>query len=347
LNKDNYIQIFKAAFGKLFQWSDFYSPQWFWALLIIPIIIIVYFYKEKNDVIELHYSSSKGFGTNTPIALLRHIPFVLTILSIAFFTLALARPQDAKSWEETKTEGIDMVVTLDVSQSMEAKDFKPNRLEASKKIASEFINTRKNDRFGLVIFGDESFTQCPLTIDHKRIIELFKDVSIGMVGGSTAIGSGIATSVKRLKDSEAKSKVIILLTDGVNNSGFIDPKIASELAAEYEIKTYTIGIGSNGTAKAPVGIMANGKFKYGITKVEIDEKLLKSIADLTGGQYFRATDNDKLKQIYSVINKLEKTEIEEFKYTNYKEKYRPFIFFALTIMVLEFILRNSLFRSFI
>ena len=215
-------------------------------------------------------------------------------------------------------------------------------------MASNFIDDRISDRIGLVVYAGESYTLTPITSDKKIIKKSLSEIQYqGLIEDGTAIGMGLATSVNRLKDSKAKSKVIILLTDGVNNSGFIDPKIASELAAEYEIKTYTIGLGSNGTAKAPVGIMANGKFKYGITKVEIDEKLLKSIADLTGGQYFRATDNDKLKQIYSVINKLEKTEIEEFKYTNYKEKYRPFIFFALTIMVLEFILRNSLFRSFI
>ena len=182
----------------------------------------------------------------------------------------------------------------------------------------------------------------------KRIKNSLSEIQYqGLIEDGTAIGMGLATSVNRLKDSRAKSKVIILLTDGVNNSGFIDPKIASELAAEYEIKTYTIGLGSNGMAKAPIGIMPNGSFQYGMTKVEIDEKLLKSIADLTGGQYFRATDNKKLKEIYSVINKLEKTEIEEFKYTNYNEKYRQFIFLALALSILEFIMRNTIFRSFI
>ena len=185
-------------------------------------------------------------------------------------------------------------------------------------------------------------------IDKKIIKNSLSEIQYqGLIEDGTAIGMGLATSVNRLKDSKAKSKVIILLTDGVNNSGFIDPKIASELANEFQIKTYTIGIGSNGTAKAPIGILPNGNFQYGMTKVEIDEPLLKSIADVTGGQYFRATDNEKLAQIYSVINKLEKTEIEEFKYTNYDEKYRPFILVAIILIVLEFILRNTFFRSFV
>ena len=343
MNKDNYIQIFKAAFGKLFQWSDFYSPQWFWALLIIPIIVIVYFYKEKNDVIELHYSSSKGFGTNTPIALLRHIPFVLTILSIAFFTLALARPQDAKSWEETKTEGIDMIVTLDVSQSMEAKDFKPNRLEASKKIASEFINTRKNDRFGLVIFGDESFTQCPLTIDHKRIIELFKDVSIGMVGGSTAIGSGIATSVKRLKDSEAKSKVIILLTDGVNTNNEITPRTAAEIAKTFGIKLYIIGIGKRKFTEIIRDRFGRKRKVEKETKIDIKE--MTEISELTGGKFFRATNQEALKNIYEEIDKLEKTELASLKYYKKTELFLPFALIGLLLLALSKTLNITIFKT--
>lgn len=306
-------------------------------------MVIVYFYKEKNDVIELHYSSSKGFGTNTPIALLRHIPFVLTILSIAFFTLALARPQDAKSWEETKTEGIDMIVTLDVSQSMEAKDFKPNRLEASKKIASEFINTRKNDRFGLVIFGDESFTQCPLTIDHKRIIELFKDVSIGMVGGSTAIGSGIATSVKRLKDSEAKSKVIILLTDGVNTNNEITPRTAAEIAKTFGIKLYIIGIGKRKFTEIIRDRFGRKRKVEKETKIDIKE--MTEISELTGGKFFRATNQEALKNIYEEIDKLEKTELASLKYYKKTELFLPFALIGLLLLALSKTLNITIFKT--
>ena len=343
MNKDNYIQIFKAAFGKLFQWSEFYSPQWFWAILILPILIIIYFTKEKNDTIELHYSSSKGFGSPTPLIFLRHIPFLLTILSITFFILALARPQDAKSWEETKTEGIDMVITLDVSQSMEAKDFKPNRLEASKKIASEFINTRKNDRFGLVIFGDESFTQCPLTIDHKRIVELFKDVSIGMVGGSTAIGSGIATSVKRLKDSEAKSKVIILLTDGENTNNEITPRTAAEIAKTFNIKLYIIGIGKHKFTEIVKDRF--GRKRKIERETKIDTKEMTEISELTGGKFYRATNQKTLKNIYEEIDQLEKTELASLKYYKKTELFLPFALIGLLLLSISKALNVTIFKT--
>tara|TARA_B100000767_G_C19726987_1_gene519921 strand:+ start:182 stop:1183 length:1002 start_codon:yes stop_codon:yes gene_type:complete len=329
--------------------SSFLNPDFFWLFTLFPVLIIWELYSNKKKQVHLQLSTLKAIKKKTFRIYSRPILFILRLFSLALLILALARPQTSETSVKSKTnKGIDIVMAIDVSSSMLAQDLKPNRLNALKRVASNFIDDRISDRIGLVVYAGESYTLTPITSDKNIIKKSLSEIQYqGLIEDGTAIGMGLATSVNRLKDSKAKSKVIILLTDGVNNSGFIDPKIASELAAEYEIKTYTIGIGSNGTAKAPVGIMANGKFKYGITKVEIDEKLLKSIADLTGGQYFRATDNDKLKQIYSVINKLEKTEIEEFKYTNYKEKYRPFIFFALTIMVLEFILRNSLFRSFI
>jgi len=273
----------------------------------------------------------------------------LRIAALSLIITALARPQTSETSIKSKTnKGIDIVMAIDVSSSMLAQDLKPNRLSALKRVASNFIDDRVSDRIGLVIYAGESYTLTPITSDKKIIKNSLSEIQYqGLIEDGTAIGMGLATSVNRLKDSKAKSKVIILLTDGVNNSGFIDPKIASELANEFQIKTYTIGIGSNGTAKAPIGILPNGNFQYGMTKVEIDEPLLKSIADVTGGQYFRATDNEKLAQIYSVINKLEKTEIEEFKYTNYDEKYRPFILVAIILIVLEFILRNTFFRSFV
>ena len=329
--------------------SSFLNPDFFWLFTLFPVLIIWELYSNKKKQVYLQLSTLKAIKKKTFRIYSRPILFILRLFSLALLIVALARPQTSETSVKSKTNrGIDIIMAIDVSSSMLAQDLKPNRLNALKRVASNFIDDRISDRIGLVVYAGESYTLTPITSDKNIIKKSLSEIQYqGLIEDGTAIGMGLATSVNRLKDSKAKSKVIILLTDGVNNSGFIDPKIASELAAEYEIKTYTIGIGSNGTAKAPVGIMANGKFKYGITKVEIDEKLLKSIADLTGGQYFRATDNDKLKQIYSVINKLEKTEIEEFKYTNYKEKYRPFIFFALTIMVLEFILRNSLFRSFI
>ena len=331
MNKDNYIQIFKTAFSKFFNLEDFYSPQWLWVLLIIPILILIYIIKEQKDNIELHYSSSKGFGGSTPLAIFRHIPFALVVIAIAFIIFALARPQDAKSWQETKTEGIDMIITLDVSQSMEATDFKPNRLEASKKIASDFINARKNDRFGLVIFGDESFTQCPLTIDHKRVIELFKDVQLGMVGGSTAIGSGIATSVKRLKDSEAKSKVIILLTDGENTSNEITPRTAAEIAKTFDIKLYIIGIGKKKFTEVVTDRFGRRRKVERETKIDI--KKMTEISKLTGGEFFRATNKEALKDIYTEIDQLEKTKLASLKYYKKTELFLPFSIIGLLLLL--------------
>ena len=239
-------------------------------------------------------------------------------------------------------------MAIDVSSSMLSQDLKPDRLTALKRVAETFVEDRVSDRIGLVVYAGESYTKTPITSDKSIVKSSLREISFqGLIEDGTAIGMGLATSVNRLKDSRAKSKIIILLTDGVNNSGFIDPKIATELAVEFGIKTYTIGLGSNGTALAPVGILPNGKFKYGLTKVEIDEELLKEIANETGGIYFRATDNKKLEEIYEEINKLEKTEIEEFKYYNYAEKYRTLVLMALSLIILEWIGKNTLFKSFI
>ena len=239
-------------------------------------------------------------------------------------------------------------MAIDVSASMLAKDLSPNRLEALKKVAAEFIKGRPNDRIGLVEYAGESYTKTPITSDKAIVLRSLKTIKYNtIIEGGTAIGMGLATSVNRLKDSKASSKVIILLTDGVNNSGFIDPKIASELAVEYGIKTYTIGLGTNGMALSPVAILPNGNFQYGRIQVEIDEELLKEIAEVTGGKYFRATNNKKLEEIYDEINKLEKTEIEEFKYYNYEEKYRPLVILAGLLLLMELLLRFTVFRSFV
>jgi Ca-activated chloride channel family protein len=263
--------------------------------------------------------------------------------------LAIARPQTVDVSTRTKTnKGIDIVMAIDVSSSMLAQDLKPDRLSALKRVAEAFVEDRMSDRIGLVLYAGESYTKTPITSDKSIVKGSLREITFqGLIEDGTAIGMGLATSVNRLKDSRAKSKIIILLTDGVNNSGFIDPKIATELAVEFGIKTYTIGLGSNGTALAPIGILPNGTFKYGMTKVEIDEALLKEIAQKTGGIYFRATDNKKLEEIYAEINKLEKTEIEEFKYYNYDEKYRILVLLALGLILIEWVGRNTLFKSFI
>jgi Ca-activated chloride channel family protein len=271
------------------------------------------------------------------------------MLALALLITALARPRTVDVSTKTKTtKGIDIVMAIDVSASMLAKDLRPNRLEALKEVAADFIDGRPNDRIGLVEYAGEAYTKTPITTDKSIVQRSLRDIKYNtIIEGGTAIGMGLATSVNRLKDSRAKSKVIILLTDGVNNSGFIDPKIASELAVEYGIKVYTIGLGTNGMALSPVSINPNGTFRYGRQQVEIDETLLKEIADATGGQYFRATNNKKLAEIYKEINKLEKTEIEEKKYYNYDEKYRPLVLLAGLFLLIEIILRNTIFRSFV
>ena len=326
------------------------NPNYLWLFLSFPLLIVWYFLTSKKVQPVLKISSLKGFQQKSSfLAKLQPLLFVLKLLSLSLIILALSRPQTMDVSTRTKTnKGIDIVMAIDISSSMLAQDLKPNRLSSLKRVASSFIDDRISDRIGLVIYAGESYTKTPITSDRAIVKNALQDIRYdGIIEDGTAIGMGLATAVNRLKDSRAKSKVIILLTDGVNNSGFIDPKIASELAVEYQIKTYTIGLGSNGTARAPVGILPNGKFQYGLTKVEIDEALLKTIAKNTGGLYFRATDNKKLEEIYSEINKLEKTEVEEFKYYNYDEKFRPLILLALALILIELLARNTLFKSFI
>ncbi|PKQ45010.1 vWA domain-containing protein [Confluentibacter flavum] len=335
----------------MFEGIDFVNKEFFWLLLALPLAILWYILKHKSQTAELKISSLKGFKiTRSALPKFKHALFVLRLLALALLITALARPQRVDTSTKTKTtRGIDIVMAIDVSASMLAKDLSPNRLDALKEVASEFIKGRPNDRIGLVEYAGESYTKTPITSDKAIVLRSLNDIKYNtVIEGGTAIGMGLATAVNRLKDSKAKSRIIILLTDGVNNSGFIDPKIASELAVEYGIKVYTIGLGSNGMALSPIGINSRtGDFEYARIQVEIDEALLKEIAKVTGGTYFRATNNQKLEDIYNEINKLEKTEIEEFKYSNYQELYRPLVLLALGLLFLEFLLRHTLFRSFV
>lgn len=334
----------------MFEGIQFLNKDFFWLLLLLPLAVFWYVLKHRVQTSELKISSLKGFKLeNSWLPKAKHFLFVLRLLALTLLIVAMARPQTVDVSSRTKTtKGIDIVMAIDVSASMLAKDLKPNRLEALKSVAAEFIKGRPNDRIGLVEYAGESFTRTPITSDKSIVLRALKEIQYNtIIEGGTAIGMGLATAVNRLKDSKATSKVIILLTDGVNNSGFIDPKIASELALEYGIKTYTIGLGTNGMALSPVAILPNGNFQYGRVQVEIDEKLLQEIADLTGGKYFRATDNKKLEDIYEEINKLEKTEIEEFKFYNYEEKFRPLVILAGLLLLLELLLRFTIFRSFI
>ena len=325
----------------------FKNPEFLWLLLLLPVIIFFMYYFRFKKVSNLKISSFDNFKTKSFKSKLYPLLNILRIFSIALIIIALSRPQEISNSSRTKTSsGIDIVIAVDISSSMLAQDLKPNRLEALKSVASEFINDRINDRIGLVIYAGESYTKTPVTSDKEVVINSLTEISFdGIIDDGTAIGMGLATSVNRLKDSKAKSKVIILLTDGVNNSGFIDPSTAADLASTYGIKTYTIGLGTNGNARAPVALNPNGSFRFGITKVEIDEDLLNEVADKTGGKYFRATDNRKLEEIYEEINKLEKTEVEEIKYSDIDEKYRPFVLLAFALISIELLLKYIIFRS--
>ena len=332
----------------MFKGIDFTQTEFLWLLILVPILVLWYVLKNKKQTAQLSVSSIGGFQTTSIWTSVKHLLFGLRIIAIILVICALARPQTVDVSSKTKTtRGVDIVMAIDVSASMLAKDLKPNRLEALKNVAADFIKGRPNDRIGLVEYAGESYTKTPITSDKSIVLQSLKNIKYNsIITGGTAIGMGLATAVNRIKDSRAKSKIIILLTDGVNNAGFIDPQTASELALEYGIKTYTIGLGTNGMALSPVALN-NGVFQYGRIQVEIDEELLKEIALVTGGKYFRATNNRKLKEIYKEIDALEKTEVEEFKFYNYEEKFRPLVLLALGLLLFEFLLRFTLFRSFI
>lgn len=327
---------------------EFLDPQMFWLLLLLPLIIGYYLWQGKNQNADVRISSLKGFeGADSFLARLRPILLVLRLLALAFIIVALARPQSTDVNTKTSTtEGIDIVLAVDVSASMLARDLKPDRLEATKRVALDFIEGRPSDRIGVVVYAGESYTKTPITTDQnitRRAVESIEYDNV--LENGTAIGMGLATAVNRLKESLSESKVIILMTDGVNNAGFIDPKIATELAIEFGIKVYTIAVGTNGNALSPVSQNLDGSFRFAMAPVELDEELMKQIAAATGGKYYRATNNTKLQEIYDEIDQLEKTEIEEFKFYNVQEMFRPFVLIALGLLGLEMLLRYTLFRT--
>lgn len=327
---------------------SFANPDFFWLFLLLPTAIAWYIFKRKEETASLKIATVKGFRHKSFLPKLKPGLFVLRLLALSAIIVAMARPQTEDISTRTKTtKGIDIVMAIDVSSSMLARDLKPNRLSALKEVAADFIKKRPNDRIGLVAYAAEGYTKTPITTDKDIVLNALREITYGQLEDGTAIGMGLAISVNRLKESKAKSKIIILLTDGVNNSGFIEPQTAANLAIDFGIKTYTIGLGTNGNALSPIAYNADGSYRYGMRQVEIDEDLLKSIAEATGGKYFRATDNETLEEIYDEINKLEKTDIEEFKYYKYEEKFRPWILLAGALLLLEWILRNTLFRSFI
>jgi len=320
------------------------NPYYLYLLLLIVPAVIWYVLKRKKRYPTLQVSNSFAIQGLKPSwkNRLEHVPFVLRMLAFTLIVVVLARPQSTNSWSNVSTEGIDIVVALDISSSMLAEDLKPNRLEAAKRVASSFINSRPNDNIGLVVFSSESFTQCPLTTDHAVLLNLFGGIQSGMIDDGTAIGLGLANSVNRIKDSKTKSKVIILLTDGSNNSGDIDPITAAGLAKTFGIRVYTIGIGTKG--KAPYPFQTAYGVQYQNIDVVIDELPLRQIASITGGQYYRATDNSRLKSIYNEIDKLEKTKMRVHEYSKKNEEYRIFGLAALILLLMEILLRNTVLR---
>ncbi|MCI5776113.1 MAG: VWA domain-containing protein [Bacteroidales bacterium] len=324
---------------------QFQHPWLFLLLLVIPLYLAWYIWRRKTSHPTMQVSTLQPLeGTKPTLRVwLRHLPLALRLAAVALAIVVLARPQSTSSYSDSNTEGIDIVISLDISGSMEALDFRPNRLEAAKNVAVKFISGRQNDNIGLVIFAGESFTQCPLTTDHSVLINLFQDVRTQMLDGGTAIGMGLATAVSRIKESKAKSKVIILLTDGVNNSGAISPEKAAELAHTFGIRVYTIGVGTIGTAPFPVQTPFGVKTQE--VEVKIDEPLLRNIAESTGGKYFRATDNKSLEAIYAEIDQLEKTIMEVRHYTQHTDEYFPFAVAILLLLLLEVVLRNTLLRT--
>src|SRR5471030_254275 len=329
----------------MFNGIEFAHPAFFWLLIIIPVMIGYYIWREQKLQGSFSISAIKGFTipVKSVVPHLRHLGIILRSLAITALIIALARPQSSLSWQNTTTEGIDIMIASDISGSMLAEDFQPNRLEAGKNIAIDFIKNRPDDRIGLVIFSGESFTQCPLTIDHDVLINLYKDIKLGMIDDGTAIGMGLATAVNRLKDSQAKSKVIILLTDGSNNMGAIPPVTAADIAKQFNIRVYTVGIGTHGMAPMPVQTPFGVQYKR--MPVDVDEGTLTQIANITGGKYFRATDNNKLKNIYEQIDKLEKAKIDVTEYHKKTEVFLPFALIALLFLMLEFIFKNTLFKG--
>lgn len=328
----------------------FLNPEFFWLFLLIPMAVAWMYWKRNEQSATLKMSSTQGFkSSNSLIAKLKPILNLLRILALSSLIIAMARPRTVDVSNQTKTtKGIDIVMAIDVSGSMLAKDLKPNRMEALKDVAAYFVEERPNDRIGLVVYASESYTKTPVTSDKAVVLEAIKSIKYDQVlKDGTGIGMGLATAVNRLKDSKAKSKVIILLTDGVNNAGFIEPETAADIAKQYGIKVYTIGIGTNGMAESPYALSPTGQILFQMMKVEIDEQLLKNIARKTEGKYFRATSNSKLAEIYASINKLETTEIEELRFYDYDEKYRPFVWLAGLLLLLEIGLRNTVYRSFI
>ena len=324
---------------------SFASPGYLFLLLFLIPVVGWYVYElHKADAsVQMSSAATLKKSTRSCRVYLLHVPFVLRVAAITLLSIALARPQLTNRWSSESTEGIDIMMALDISGTMQAEDLKPNRLEAAKQVASDFVIARPNDQIGLVVFAGESFTQCPLTTDHAVLVNLFKSVKFGMIEDGTAIGLGLANAVNRMKDSPTKSKVVILLTDGSNNRGDIDPLTAAEIAKTFGIRVYAVGVGSHGQARVPVQTPMG--VQYMTMDSEFDETTLQNIASTTGGQYFRATDNNSLKQIYEQIDQLEKTKLRVREYAKHTDTFAPFLVAALLCLLAEILLRYFVLRT--
>lgn len=325
---------------------EFSSPYWLLLLAIIPLMLLYKYYSKRQEIEPMTFSTLESISGlySWKEKAIKPLP-ILRYLALAALILAMARPQQTLKEEVVKAEGIDIILAMDLSSSMLAKDFDPDRLTVSKEVAAKFVDKRVYDRIGLVVFAGDSFTQTPLTTDHNILKDFLANIECGMLDDGTAIGMGLATATNRLKGSKSKSKVIILLTDGVNNAGYIKPLTAAEIAKEYDMKIYTIGIGTTGAALTPVNRRNDGKFVFGMSKVNIDEKLLSEISKMTGGRYFRATDEAMLNSIYDEIDQLEKTEMEVNVFKRYKDIFRIPLMLAFGLLLLEFILRQTILRT--
>ncbi len=330
----------------MFSNINFVNPEFLLLLALLPAIGFWYYFKQYQQHATLKMSSLEALeGITSWRGRLRNLLPILRALAFVALVIALARPQETLKEEEIKADGIDIVLVMDLSSSMLAQDFKPDRLEVSKTVASEFVDKREFDRIGMAVFAGEAITQCPLTTDHEVVKQFLDMLKCGLLEDGTAIGNGLATAINRLKDSKAKSKVVILLTDGDNNAGYVKPMTAAEIAREFDVKVYTIGVGSRGKALAPVSRRSDGKYIFGLASVQIDEALLTEIAKMTGGRYYRADSAEKLERIYAEIDQLEKTEIEVTSIRRYKEEYYRFAFAAILFLFFEILLRYTVFRT--
>lgn len=355
-NRDMIVAlVWSAIAGALVVMALLYSirtysaahPWLHWCLLLLVPVVALYVLRtiRRGPMVRLSTLYALVNGPVDLLAFFRPLPFAAGILGLGLLLLAMARPQSEDNWQDVQREGIDIVIALDISASMLAKDLRPDRLTASKQVAVDFIDGRPNDRIGLVVYEGEAFTQCPITTDHRVLKELFGEVRSGLIDGGTAIGTGLATALNRLRDSEAKSKVIILLTDGVNNAGTIQPNDAALIAEQLGIRVYTIGVGTKGKALSPVTRYATGQYRYDYVDVEIDEATLRNVADRTGGKYFRATDERKLKDIYSEIDRLERTRIKVTEHRAMNEEYFPFALAGCALLVFGGLLDRSVLRT--